>query len=620
MLGDRTISGFERDYYVRRDNTRGTSYPCPVSPWPDECVQDLLIRAACEHGFSPRVSYQRLGIATMPAVDEWPRKITTEALATLLGNPGGPEELEALFAAGPPPKPGLRPLLGVWLEKATLTRRRRLSPLALCKAPYLRAVWHVWPLSFDPETKEYLLQVCPVCDKPLGTNFMGDIWCCDRCSRIERDGKLIAVDLRRYPQDLVDERLWELLDFGTSFVDPNATARRKVSRSQLHSDFHHLHDGAVFDFIATLGRRLMKVPVDKKTMIGIPPPALAEAAKTVLGWPEAFESLISKYKSNGYLEYFHPFGAALFFNPRLDRGLRERMKDIARLYFARPVIQASGGDIGRRIDRSEYAGLRLRRSKAAVQLNQSSIGTLLAARLRSRRDVRLFSQAVGVSVPTLIDMAEDELIPSAFLADEAASDFVAHAQNFIRRVKSTSRSYDVPYDAMRLPKAVAALLARVGDPWPNLFKMMFEGRLPFWLTREARRGIVESIYVNDIAMLSIILASEQRTIDPHYVTELSAREASSWTRLWQQRPKAEQAGLLGKPYTRASLGGFNTAFETSGSIQLRLRIGTGMPFFPNTRASLEAAGIAPVLEIAGGVWRRSEVDAHFGTQIAPSIV
>lgn len=609
----------ELDYYILRDSTRGMSYAKAVSPYAGECVEDLLIRAACENGFAPRMSHRLLhdeGQVRSAYAPGKKCKYTAEALTVLLGNPGGAAEIEAILPRDTPPRPGLRSFFGVWLENGTLTRHRRVSPLALRTAPYLRAVWRIWPLGFDPETKETLLRHCPVCKRQLGSTFMGDVWLCDRCNELTTGGKLLAVDLREYPQELIDERLWELLDCATCLVDPNALARRMDTRRKLHVDFRDMDDGAVFEFICALARSMVN-RIDKRRMIGLPSSILAEATRVVLGWPDTFEALVSHHRKDGWLLY-HPF-AFLFYNHRLDRNLRERMKEITRLAIIRPFEKFAYGNrpVRSRIDRVEYSTLRRSHADASKGAHETSAVGVMSTTLRARKGVHAFSKSLGISVPTLMDMAYAEVFPSALLTDDEFN-FEEQAELFVTRVQSKSCSFVIPDDAVRLPRAVATFFARAGDPWSNIFMAMISGHLPFWRTRENRRALLETVYVRDFEVLRQILKARQVTLDPHYSVPLSEREAAIWTRLWQEcLALAIRAGLIEPPFTRASVGAFRSTFESSNFIQLRLRVGIGTRHFPGMRGSLESAGITPVLEGARGsaVWRRSEVEAHFGQML-----
>jgi hypothetical protein len=99
---------------------------------------------------------------------------------------------------------------------------RRVSPRALAIAQYHRAVWDLRVFSFDPQTKEALIETCPVCKQKLGWSRARGPYMCDRC--VDADG-LAYVDLRDFPQQLVEAADTEALDFVTGLVDPDPEKR-----------------------------------------------------------------------------------------------------------------------------------------------------------------------------------------------------------------------------------------------------------------------------------------------------------------------------------------------------------------------------------------------------------
>ena len=126
------------------------------------------------------------------------------------------------------------------------SKLRRVSPRALKLSPHVRAVWHLRPFSFDPATKERLLSECPVCSKPLGFSVTKGVAFCDHCVAPGRFGELWpSVDLRDFPQPLVEVEDLEALDFVTGLVDPEPAVRR-VFKPALHGDLAAFDRGELF--------------------------------------------------------------------------------------------------------------------------------------------------------------------------------------------------------------------------------------------------------------------------------------------------------------------------------------------------------------------------------------
>ncbi|MGR9197516.1 hypothetical protein [Rhizobium leguminosarum] len=614
---------FEQNYWVRRAKTVGLSYAVPVAPYPgEECLEDLLIRAACENGFHPEVSYRlpevrdRSGNIRAPGGSSR-LGFSPEKLAVMLGNPGGPEELRPLLEFGESPGKWLRPFFDVWIHNRALSRHRRVSPLALRKRPFLRAMWRVWPLAFDPETKEYLLADCPECDKRLGGGFMGDVWCCDHCNKITDQGKFVGIDLRDYPQKSVEEELWERLDFVTGLIDPSKIDVRPALRGRLHRSFENMHDGAVFDFTCRLAK-WMAARGDHEPSFVLPPEVLAEAAGVVQGWPASFEALVAtnaeaKRPKGHSLQY-------LFFDTRVDAALRQEMKEVARRFLVMPLIErAPGGKLNPGLyDRFGFIHLRrlvVAKEKASKPATDVELQVAL---LRARSSVRAFAESLGVPVPTLVDMVEDGLLPDSMLASEDG--FVDAANDFFKRLTASREPSNLPDFAVPLPNAVATFFARPGDPWSVIFEAILSGRIKIWHLPKKSPVILDEIYVSDLDALFDVLSEERCNSNTRLSSApLTAREACRWTRLWNGQQSATiKAKILSAPYSRNSLGNFASQYETTIFVQLRLKVGGISMQNRYVRRLLSERGAQPAAESKTGsaIWRRKDVEACFGNSLA----
>lgn len=615
---------FESNYHIRRHLTRGRSYCIPVNPYLAECLEDLLIRAAWVNGFHSRMSYKLLGIqgavipAMLPGFNRY--NVTAEALSTVLGNIGGPEELRRLVESKRPPKKHLRPLLDVWLDGNTLSACRRVSPLALRKSPYLRAVWRVWPIAFDPDTKEMLIRNCPVCHKQLLAGFAGDVWCCDRCGEIDSDGQLFAVDLRDFPQAIVDQSLWENLDFATSFVDPNAQGTRNAVRSKLHSDFDRVSDGEIFEIIHAFAR----VMSDDALKIGrfeISPEVFSSAALILRGWPKALEEAFahnadSKY-STGTLSH-------LIYNTRLDEGIRSRIKDIISASAIRPDLASfppvsEGKTL---VNAAEYRALKRWISRG--EFDTSSLLHSDAMVLRARQDIRNLTQQIGISVPSLMDMATKHIVSPKLLRTNSSSETAAEIKKFEQRLVKHSARGKTPKNAQRLPRAVGAIYNQTADPWSRILNAMFSGQIEYWVTARSGKSLLERTYINDLVSLWRILARTDNALTSFHTIPLAKLEAGSMTRLEiRGLTLAAEANLIDRPFTRESVVRFRAEYEPSSLLSVRHPLSMGQP--PRAWSAVEslllAAEIEPVLRYGQNstIWGRADVERCFGAELMPCI-
>lgn len=135
------------------------------------------------------------------------------------------------------------------------TRLRRVSPRSLRNRGYIKAIWSVRPLTFDPETRETLISHCPVCGGKLGYTKTWGVEFCEHCVEIDQDGlPTPVVDLRDYPQPLVEVDDEEGLDFVVSLLDPHFANR---SASGLHDDLVELGRGELFELAVALATAIV---------------------------------------------------------------------------------------------------------------------------------------------------------------------------------------------------------------------------------------------------------------------------------------------------------------------------------------------------------------------------
>lgn len=613
---------FEPDYYLRRYLSFGQSYAVPVRPYPDECLEDLLTRAACENGFAPMRSYRLLGLDARDKLAPGPNRygITAKSLATLLGNQGGPAEVAHLLHDELSPSAHRSPFFDVWLDWRTLTNNRRVSPLALRSAPYLRAIWKVWPLSFDPETKETLLTRCPECENSLSNTFMGDIWCCNHCSRLSSDGILQAVDLREHPQALVPEEYWDALDFATSFIDPNKRIQRAMSRSELHRDFDGIDDGDIFETIFALARLMPGAPA-KSARLEMSAPDMAAAAELVRGWPATFEGFMSDFARR--MPRSHHALRAVLYNTRLSAAVRDRMKELVRA----ASVQSAMRDVGDRrfnqelIALAEFRSLRKWIKGRAFEVKSDvNCDALL---LRSRNDMREFTEKLGIPIPSLIAMADDGVLPWSVLREHSRLEFPERANEFVDRLRANACRTEMPKSAVRLPRAVGALFARVGDPWSIVFQAMLAGGITYWSSPTCARFSLERLFIDDLESLALTLAKSKPRSRSLVLAEMSRREAGIISRLQETGfSAATKAGLVHTPINWVSLARFRAEFEPSNLLSVRYKLGKRKEMTRGMHASLESAGIRPVaLQYNGSLtlWRRDEVERHFGPDLIPCV-
>lgn len=272
-----------------------------VKPFPDESLPGLIARAA-----GLNVYTRAFEVLIQAGIGELrPEYIASrdagvaDKLAGVLGTSAA--DLRPLFHG--PEKNGTD--IEFFGTRLRLVHReskvRRISPRALAQEPYIRAIWHLRPLGFDPATRERLLCACPVCGTTLGFTRTLGIAFCDVCQEPGEFGFPVpAVDLRDFPQPLVEVDDPEALDFVTGLINPSPEVRSTFAPA-LHDDLACINRGELFEMVLSIASALEKnadpqfVPSSEKGYRSgtreVEPEYLAAAGRALLNWPDSFVDL-----------------------------------------------------------------------------------------------------------------------------------------------------------------------------------------------------------------------------------------------------------------------------------------------------------------------------------------
>jgi hypothetical protein len=181
---------------------------------------------------------------------------------------------------------------------------RRVSPRALKTSPHHRAIWDIRIFSFDPETREALLDECPNCKRKLTWRRAYGVHMCDRC--LDADG-FPNVDLRDFPQALVEVDDTEALDFVAGLVSPHSVAKEKALRKVNTAMWLDLSVSEAFEIVVALASALtIKADADRSKLLPRPktdeefrrltPSVMAMAARAILDGKDGFSSIADKIR------------------------------------------------------------------------------------------------------------------------------------------------------------------------------------------------------------------------------------------------------------------------------------------------------------------------------------
>lgn len=412
-----------------------------VTPLPDENLAGLVARAAGAniyphaHNILSLAGLGTIRPETLPGKDVG----TAHELARVLGTSAA--ALEPLYY----PKLDARQIgfFGTAIRKSHIeTRKRRLSPRSLKDKAYIKAIWNIRPLTFDPTTRETLIWQCPVCSKTLGFSITWSIEHCEHCVGPDTYGLPGSlVDLRDFPQPLLEVNDSEALDFVVGLIDP--ATNHKTARS-MHEDLAGLSRGELFETALAIADAIVaeeqgiQVNSAKGRFVNdkVHPQALAKAGRCLLNWPKAFDDLCADQSARatsrtGEWGLDKEFGAIarLRHDPHLSEAVREafaRRLNVAMVNL-RPH-EAVPRKTTRALDHGAYIGVR--------QL-------LRVAPITSRTTTKL-SQHPGM---IKIRSSTDPMAPVLFDTQQVAK-VVTHFLDLVGEV-NVSTTLGLPPDAVR---------------------------------------------------------------------------------------------------------------------------------------------------------------------------
>lgn len=357
-----------------------------ITPFPDESLSGLIARASSVNIY-PRALDVLVQARTSGARPEAVATRDAELAAQLAKVLGTDENLVAPLFHRRTGGGKFIDFFGVRLRAVHReTVARRVSPRALRISPYVRAIWHLRPLSFDPATKEELLDRCPVCDGQLGFVFTQGVPFCDHCEHPGRSsGNRLAVDLRDYPQPVVELDDMEALDFVTGLLDPDPEVRAGFAPA-LHDDLAAFDRSDLFELALAIGTALMAEEdpdfqpsaerIYRANTRTIAPDALANAGRALLSWPNGYHGLLERSADKtasrsgqwGQLKDLGAFASLprdAFLSPELKFVIALQNKAFIR---ARPVARDAVRRNGDR-DSSLYVGAKQLRIESKVSVD-----------------------------------------------------------------------------------------------------------------------------------------------------------------------------------------------------------------------------------------------------------
>lgn len=630
----------------------------PVSPIPGESIAETVLRAAAEN------SYQKAGHVLSAAGIRYQGNLSVSAktigrecdLAVTLGV--SERELRTIIPYPVPNRPGWSDFFGVPIRISHRNmKHRRVAPSSLRQSLHLKAIWSVKVFSFDPLTKERLLDRCPECSCPPTYLRTYGVQYCEFCSLTDDLGVSRGrVDFRDYPQPVIEVEDDEALQFVTDLIDPEGESEG-VHLERLHPDISGFGPGDLFEFVVAVACVLTCPPSWNSTYLDRPskvedyvrftPETLAAAGRLILDWPNRFDEIAQEVRAsaaerNGHYSVRKELAplVALTRDPHLPepmrvlihRKIKEHTKrkagnpatfraeyrppsDFIPMWEAAPRFAVGEKTILKLIDQGDIRFMRAPDArKAPILVNSRDLEAVLELR-RSTMEAR--SVAVHLGVPrqflkalvdngSIVSVARDNAKPGEEFYSKRS------VEELSRRCLAMVRDDCPPSGAVRISRAIGQLMLGPRAPWGEVVNRILDGDLEIWSSR-SKFSIASSLVRTSL---------ELRNIPPTMYeigdeVFLSQGEAAAF--LGTTAPRVNQlarAGLLPVNPSAGDLKRFaETYMFTPEAIELLTRNGIKIRK-RDISPVLQSRGVEPYASVNGThgyVWRRADIRALFGS-------
>jgi hypothetical protein len=521
----------------------------PVEPYPDESLAGFIVRAtARNHLRRPLGALREAGIETVRLGSLCSR---SPSLARSIAAWAGTQDADTVACMFHQPVDGRNgwirwfgePLRAMYRQ----TDKRRVAPATLKKRGYAKAIWTLLPFSFDPSTKERLIDACPQCKRALGWTRTYGVAYCDYCSRPEVFDQFTwhypYLDLRDFPQPKVEVEDEEALDFLTGLIDPSPN-RKERSRKRVPEMWSPLSNGDLFEVGLNFAGMFNvdhwdnRQSVRRKARAGagwdwLTPRLLAVGGRALMGGQRGFEELgdIVRREADGKpraRKYgkWADIGPLSIIDPSLCDEARKILGRASEAYVAArrdpdmlPLqALAEKHAIHRRGLKSLADSGLVPTSKidavkrGPVLMSATALAPLLREMGKAISGTRA-APKIGVHQMHLEELSRSGLLTRVagpvlkLLKSDAyytRSSVEALTRNIARQAKRPK-----PSDCVRLRVALRACNVR-SVPWAGLVRAILEGRLEVFAIEsdKSRRSLADRLAVRDAADLSSLVTKE----------------------------------------------------------------------------------------------------------------
>jgi hypothetical protein len=652
-----------------KDEIRGRPLIFPVEPIVGEGLAELVLRASAENCFLNTLNIMDLaGIPGIHAGSIGSSVARREAVLAHLLGPSWSVDGIAAIAFQADKRTGWHSWFGTSIRRIhRMAKVRRVSPRSLAASLHCKAMWSLKPLCFDPDTREQLLEQCPVCGNLFRFRNSFGVEFCDQCSRIDAEGFVRgAVDLRDFPQPIVEVDDDEALSLVVNLINPDAAVRH-CARGLLPADIAAFEEGQLFELSVILASILTSDPTlgkgranGLKSMVDyrrITPASLARAGRALLGWPGAFDNLLEEMQSS-WAQRPGNYGVRKTLGPLAElqrsRNLESRLKGIlqARISanLARAEVQSltlrkcqpNGGDlitligairkfrIGRqRLEEAQLDGISTIRAKSGhkspILVSVSELSENLARRSDLLAPLHA-ARRIGIPILALRHLADAGLISggqvpcvSGIVVRDSTRYGKQSVDELLKRLHSRLEGTPPPARALSLSAAAVRLGSPLVSPWVGLLRSILDGNLPVWRSK-TKQPPAFSLFV-DPAVAQESVKDFNCWSEGDTKSKLSAQCVASMLGMQLTTLKClRHQGLLQAPYSLSEIQTFARNYASTREVRDILREHSRFGNAALVQDQIESRTIPSLLQILGlrpasglevdknFMWKRSEIE------------
>ncbi|NKL05595.1 hypothetical protein GFL39_11620 [Rhizobium leguminosarum bv. viciae] len=362
-----------------------------------------------------------------------------------------------------------------------------------------------------------LLSHCPVCEMALGWTKTAGVVYCEWCPRR-------SVDLREFPQQLVQPEDGEAIEFVGDLVNPEVTDIdfSKWKSSALGS----LSRGDLFQLVVKTASESQRAESGSYST-AIQFKHLERAGRAVLGWPKSFVTLAETIgpmqgKAGASLRE-RPLWR-LRYDPTLNADVRRQLKAMHRTSRNRSVTTHSYTRVyGRSLRSVSHPHAPLRSPQVELQrliggypfrCVEGDIEAKIKV-LRNIHEVQAMSLSLGLPVFDLYELYKEGLLPElqASLTDCGFPEPSHQAEVSAREVMGSIPARGTPGGA-NVASLRYAMEQQQAVPWSTIFTAISNGKMTLSRGRPSGRGTVHDLYPDDFATVDSVLNDPRNSYLP----------------------------------------------------------------------------------------------------------